>query len=270
MLCERLIASDVIRKVSLTGSTAVGTRILRLCAEHVKPASMELGGHSPVLVFADADIDRAAEACARAKFRNNGQVCIAASRFFAQESVFEAFSARFVEVTQSLRLGDGRDPRTDVGPLANLRRLESVAALVDDAVKGGATIRCGGRRAPQFTRGFYFEPTVMTDVKSDMRVMNDEPFGPIAPITSFSDLEDGLAKANATRYGLAGYVFTRDYRTVFAASEGLEVGLVGVNHLVIATAEAPFGGVKSSGFGREGGSEGIEAYSTVKYVNIQL
>lgn len=270
MVCARLIASEVIRKVTLTGSTEVGSKILRLCAEHVKPASMELGGHAPVLVFEDADVDRAAEVCARAKFRNNGQVCIAASRFFVQESVLERFTARFVEVTRSLRLGDGREPQTDVGPLANHRRLESVAALVQDAVAAGATLCCGGHRAQQFTRGFFFEPTVLTNVEGSMRIMNDEPFGPIAPITGFTNLEDSLARANSTPYGLAGYVFTRDARTAFLASEGLEVGLVGVNHLVIATAEAPFGGVKKSGFGREGGREGIEAYSTSKYVNIQL
>jgi succinate-semialdehyde dehydrogenase/glutarate-semialdehyde dehydrogenase len=269
-ISRHLIRSPVIRKVSLTGSVEVGQQILRLCAEGVKAVSMELGGHSPVLVFEDADIDRAAETCARGKFRNNGQVCIAASRFYVQESVKERFVERFKAVTESLRVGDGRDPATDIGPLANRRRLEATEALIGDAVGKGAIVACGGHRPEGFDRGFFFRPTVLVDVDDGMDIMHREPFCPVAPITAFSGLEDGLAKANATEFGLAGYVFTRSTRTAFLASEGLEVGMVGVNNLVIAAAEIPFGGVKKSGFGREGGSEGIEAYSVTKYVNILL
>ena len=269
-ISKYLIESDVIRKVSLTGSVPVGTLILKLCAERIIPASMELGGHSPVLVFDDADVEQAAEIAARGKFRNMGQVCIAASRFYVEQSVANLFINRFVEVTKSLKIGRGCQAETEVGPLANQRRLDAVEALVADAVSKGATVRHGGRRAPGFDRGFFYEPTVLCDVDQSMAVMTDEPFGPIAPITTFTDLDDALAKANATEFGLAGYIFTSNTRTAFLAAEGLEVGMVGVNNLVIATAEAPFGGIKASGFGREGGSEGIEAYTNTKYVNIRL
>jgi succinate-semialdehyde dehydrogenase/glutarate-semialdehyde dehydrogenase len=269
-ISRHLITSPEIRKVSLTGSVQVGQQILKLCAEQVKAVSMELGGHSPVLVFEDADIEGAAEVCARGKFRNNGQVCIAASRFYVQESVFERFVGKFKEVTESLRVGNGKDPATDVGPLANPRRLEATEALVRDAVSKGAVVVCGGRRPEASDRGFFYRPTVLAEVNDSMNIMHEEPFCPVAPITTFTDLEEGLAKANATDFGLAGYVFTKNTRTAFLASEGLDTGMVGVNNLVIAAAEIPFGGVKKSGFGREGGSEGIESYTVTKYINILL
>ena len=269
-ISKHLIESNVIRKVSLTGSVPVGTQVLKMCAERIIPASMELGGHSPVLVFDDADVEQAAELTARAKFRNMGQVCICASRFYVQEAVAERFTKRFVEVVKSLKIGNGRDPATDVGPLANQRRVDATSALIADAKSKGANVCCGGRRAEGFERGFFYEPTVLSDVDTSMAVMTEEPFGPIAPITTFTDLEDGLAKANATEFGLAGYVFTSNTKTAFLAAEGLDVGMVGVNNLLIASAEAPFGGIKASGFGREGGSEGIEPYSVTKVVNILL
>jgi len=270
LVSRHLIASDVVRKVSLTGSVPVGREILRLCADGIKPVSMELGGHAPVLVFADADVDTAAQVAARAKFRNNGQVCIAASRFYVQADIAERFTQRFVAVAQSLRLGDGRDPQTDVGPLANVRRMAAAESLVADALAHGATLRCGGQRAAGFARGFYFEPTVLSDVTAAMRVLCEEPFCPIAPIATFAAFDDAIAQANASPYGLAGYVFTNDTSTAFRAAEALEVGMVGVNNLVIAAAEIPFGGIKQSGFGREGGSEGIDAYTITKYVNLRL
>ncbi|MFH1539985.1 MAG: NAD-dependent succinate-semialdehyde dehydrogenase [bacterium] len=270
MISRHLISSDVVRKVSLTGSVPVGREILRLCADQIKAVSMELGGHSPVLVFEDADVEQAAEIAARGKFRNNGQVCIAASRFFVQESVADRFIAKFKEITESLKLGNGREPGTDVGPLANMRRLEATEALVSDAVGKGAVVACGGGRAEEFKKGFYFRPTVLTNVDTSMNIMTEEPFCPIAPITTFTNLDDALEKANATEYGLAGYIFTKNTKTAFLASEGLDVGMVGVNNLVIASAEIPFGGVKKSGFGREGGSEGIESYTVTKYINILL
>lgn len=269
-ISSRLIASDVIRKVSLTGSIPVGQELLRLCAENVKPASMELGGHAPALVFRDADLDSAVEACVLGKFRNAGQVCSSASRFYVDEPIFEQFVGRFVDRVRRLKVGPGLDPTTEVGPMANERRLENIEALVQDAMDRGADLRLGGHRSPHFSRGLYFEPTVLTDVENTMELMRVEPFGPVAPITVMSGLEDGLEKANATPYGLTGYVFTRDLRTAFLAAEGLEVGLVGVNNVVIATAEAPFGGVKQSGFGRESGAEGIEDYTVSKYVNMLL
>jgi succinate-semialdehyde dehydrogenase/glutarate-semialdehyde dehydrogenase len=269
-ISRHLIASPIVRKVSLTGSVPVGRALLHLCAEQVKPVTMELGGHAPVLVFLDADVEKAAETCARGKFRNNGQVCIAASRFFVHEEVAERFTARFVETVRALRVGDGREEGVDVGPLSNRRRLDAVRALIEDAVKRGAHLRAGGDRPKERPRGFFFQPTVLSQVDASMRVMNEEPFGPVAPIATFRTMDEALARANSTDYGLAGYVFTRDTRTAFLASEGLEVGMVGVNRLVIATAEAPFGGVKSSGYGREGGIEGIEGYTITKYINVGL
>lgn len=270
LISKRLIQSDVIRKVSLTGSVPVGKEILRQCAQVMKPASMELGGHAPVLVFADADVEQAAEVVARGKFRNNGQVCIAASRFYVQSSVAERFTERFVEVVRSLKLGDGRDPQTDVGPLANQRRRDAIEALVADAVDKGATVRCGGRRPAGFDRGFYYEPTVLQNTRPEMKLMSDEPFGPVAPISTFDTLDDAIERANDTPFGLAAYVFTSSLATAHLASERLEAGMIGVNNLVIATAEAPFGGIKQSGFGREGGSEWVDAYTVTKYINMLL
>jgi succinate-semialdehyde dehydrogenase/glutarate-semialdehyde dehydrogenase len=270
MISEHLISSDIIRKVTLTGSVPVGQRVLSLCAEGIKSVSMELGGHSPVLVFADADIETAAQVCARGKYRNNGQVCIAASRFYVQEEVAERFIKKFSEVTRSLVIGDGRDPKTDVGPLANKRRLAATEELVTDAVKKGAKVESGGKRPEKLTLGFYFEPTVLSHVDPSMNIMNDEPFCPVAPIMTFRDIDDAVAKANATEFGLAAYIFTKDTRTAFLAAEGVEAGMVGVNTLLLAAAEIPFGGVKKSGFGREGGSEGIESYTVTKHINIKL
>ena len=270
MICRKLLGSPVIRKVSLTGSVPVGQEILRQAAEGIKTVSMELGGHSPVLVFPDADVETAAELCARGKYRNNGQVCIAASRFYVHEDVVDRFTARFVEVTSSLVLGDGRQPGVDVGPLANRRRLEATEELVQDALDQGAALAYGGHRPEGMVRGFYFVPTVLTNVDTSMRLMTEEPFCPIAPITTFRELDEVIEKANATEFGLAAYVFTTSTRTAFLSAERLEVGMVGINNLVLATAEAPFGGVKLSGYGREGGTEGIEAYTVAKYVNIKL
>jgi len=269
-ISRHLIGSDVIRKVTLTGSVPVGAELLRLAADGIKSVSMELGGHAPVLVFPDADVERAARLCARGKFRNSGQVCIAASRFLVHEDVAERFTEAFVAETRTLRLGDGRDPRTDVGPLTTRRRLEATHALVADAAARGATVRTGGAPADDLPGECFYRPTVLTGVRDDMRVMAEEPFGPIAPIAAFATFAEAIARANATPYGLAGFVFTEDLATAFRAAEELDVGMVGVNELTIATAEAPFGGVKRSGFGREGGSEGLDDYTVVKYVNMRL
>ncbi len=267
---RHLLGSSVVRKATLTGSVPVGREILRLCAERLIPASMELGGHAPVLVFPDADPEAVAETCARGKFRNMGQVCIAATRFAVHESIADRFAARFVEVARGLRIGDGRDPKTEVGPLANRRRLEAVEAFVQDAASQGARVLCGGRRPAERRRGFFYEPTVFDRVGPAARLMREEPFGPLAPIVTFSGFGDAIAFANATEYGLAAYVFTNDLRTAFRASEALEVGMVGVNQLLLSTAEIPFGGVKQSGFGREGGSEGVESYTVTKHVHVRL
>jgi succinate-semialdehyde dehydrogenase / glutarate-semialdehyde dehydrogenase len=224
-----------------------------------------------VLVFADVDLDSVVELGVAAKFRNCGQVCISPSRFFVQRPVAADFVLRLAKRVAALRVGDPRHAGTDVGPLASARRRDAVEGLVTEAVAHGATLVTGGHRCdPAGTgRGFFFEPTVLEGVDRSMTIMRDEPFGPLAPVATFTDLADGLAQANATPYGLAGYVFTNDLSTAIAASEDLEVGMVGVNHFALATAEAPFGGVKQSGFGREGGSEGIEPYLVAKYVNLR-
>lgn len=267
---RHLISSDIVRKVSLTGSVPVGIQLLKLAAGGMKDVSMELGGHAPVLVFPDTDIERAATVAAQGKFRNAGQVCIAASRFLVHSSVAEDFTRAFVQETGKLQLGDGRDPGTDVGPLSTAGRRQAVQELIDDAVSRGASVRTGGGPAAGFQTGYFFSPTVLTGADPGMRVMREEPFGPIAPITTFDTFEEAIAIANATPYGLGGFVFTDDLSTAFRASEELEVGMVGINHLTIATAEAPFGGVKQSGFGREGGTEGIDDYTVTKYLNMKL
>ncbi|QGN31586.1 NAD-dependent succinate-semialdehyde dehydrogenase [Microlunatus sp. Gsoil 973] len=270
LISERLIDSGSIRKISLTGSVPVGRQLLRQAADRIIPTTLELGGHAPVLVFDDVDVSKAAEMCARTKFRNCGQVCISPSRFFVQESVADQFAHEVTQYARGLKIGSGVEPGTDVGPLTNARRLAAVEALVTDAVDRGAAVTIGGRRPPGLSRGYFYEPTVLTGVTTEMDVMHQEPFGPILPIATFSDVADGVALANATPYGLAGYVFTDRTRLAFEVSEALEVGMVGVNNMVIATAEAPFGGIKDSGFGREGGAEGIEPYLVTKYVNIAI
>lgn len=270
MISAELIGSPTIRKVSLTGSVPVGRQLLQQAANKIIPATLELGGHAPVLVFDDFDVEKAAEICARTKFRNCGQVCISPTRFFVQEPLVEKFTAAVTRYVGGLKIGRGAETDTDVGPLTNSRRLAAIEAMVQDAVDRGASIAAGGRRPPGLQRGYFYEPTVLTGVTTEMDVMREEPFGPILPIAPFTDAEDGIAQANTTPFGLAGYVFTDRTRLAFEVSEALEVGMVGVNNMVIATAEAPFGGIKESGYGREGGAEGIDPYLVTKYVNIAL
>lgn len=269
-IAEQLIRSPIVRKVSLTGSTPVGKQILRLCADGVKKASMELGGHAPVLVFEDADVIAAAEACAAAKFRNCGQVCASPSRFFVQEAAYDKFSTRFAEVARSLKLGRYDEPGVNIGPLANSRGLEHTKKLVQDALSRGAELLAGGKPPADRNRGYFFEPTVLGRVNDDALIMQDEPFAPVAPITPFKTFDEVIARANATPFGLTGYLFSRSQRTATLAAEALEVGMVGVNELGIASAEMPFGGVKESGMGREGGSLGIKDYLEAKFIKTRL
>jgi succinate-semialdehyde dehydrogenase / glutarate-semialdehyde dehydrogenase len=269
-ISERLVAAPAIRKVSLTGSVPVGRQIAMQAAERLVPVSLELGGHSPVLVLDDVAAEDVGRTAAEGKFRNAGQVCIAASRFLVLESVAERFVDAFVDRTRALEVGDGRTPGVEMGPLEAPARIHTTESLLEDALAGGAELVCGGGRPDGYDRGYFFEPTVLTGVTDAMAVMRTEPFGPIAPITTCASWEEAVDIANAVPYGLAGFVFTRDLRAAFEVSEALEVGMVGVNHLTVATAEAPFGGVKSSGMGREGGSEGIDAYTVTKYINMKL
>jgi succinate-semialdehyde dehydrogenase/glutarate-semialdehyde dehydrogenase len=269
-IAEQLIRSPIVRKVSLTGSTPVGKQLLHLCADGVKKATMELGGHAPVLIFEDADIETAAEACAKAKFRNCGQVCASPSRFYVQEGAYERFAKRFVEVATQLSIGRFDKPGSDFGPLANLRGLDHSKRIVSDAIARGAKLLTGGKQPMGIASGFFFEPTVLGDVPDDATIMIEEPFAPIAPLARFSNLEDVLARANATPFGLTGYVFSRDLRTATLAADALEVGMVGINEVSIASADAPFGGIKESGMGREGGSLGIKDYLEAKFIKTRL
>lgn len=269
-IASHLIASPIVRKVSLTGSTQVGKQILRLAAEGIKKVSMELGGHAPVLVFDDVDPRWAAETVARAKFRNCGQVCISPSRFFVHERIYEPFCDAFATVAKSLAIGPGSDPRSEIGPLANARGLRHAKSLVDDALGAGARLLAGGKQPASHERGYFFEPTVLADVPPNARIMSDEPFVPIAPIVAFNDFDQVIESANAVPFGLAGYVFSASLRTATLAAEALECGMVGVNEMLLACAEAPFGGVKHSGMGREGGALGIRDYLEPKYIRTKL
>lgn len=265
-----LMASTVVRKVSLTGSTEVGKLMIRQSADTVKKLSMELGGHAPVIVFGDVDAEKTAETLAVAKYRNAGQVCVSPSRFYVHESHKQKFAARFAEVAKSLKLGSGLEDGVDMGPVATRRRLDDIEKLVEDTKAEGANLLAGGRRPAGFNRGFFYEPTVFDNVRDDGRLMTEEPFGPVAPITSFGDFDEVIERANSLEMGLAGFVFTSSQKTAHAASAALETGMVGVNTLAIATAEAPFGGIKQSGFGREGGSIGIKDYLDVKLTSMVM
>jgi succinate-semialdehyde dehydrogenase/glutarate-semialdehyde dehydrogenase len=243
---------------------------MRQCAEHLQVPTLELGGHAAVLVFADADLDTAVDRCVTAKFRNAGQVCLAPSRFYVEEPVAAAFTERFVERTRALRVGPGTEPGVDVGPLANSRRLAATEALVADAVYHGAEVLCGGYRPEGLGNGWFYAPTVLGGVPSDIELMTSEPFAPIAPLLTFLGLDEGIRLANSTSFGLAAYAFTRDLTTATLATERLEAGVVGINTCLTSTVEAPLGGVKASGFGLENGVEGIDAYTVSKYAQVHL
>ncbi len=264
VISAKLLESKKVRKISLTGSTEVGKLLIKQSADTVKKLSMELGGHAPVIVFEDADAENAAETLATGKYRNCGQVCVSPSRFYLHESVKDRFTKRFVEVTKALRVGNGLDEGVDVGPMATAKRLAEIEEMVEDTKKEGATLLAGGQRPAGFNRGFFFEPTVFDDVSDQGRLMTEEPFGPVAPLTSFRDFDEVMERANSLDMGLASYVFTKSQKWAQAASEAMEAGMVGVNTMALATAEAPFGGIKESGFGREGGSLGIKDYLDVK------
>ncbi len=263
-ISEHLIASPLIRKVSFTGSVPVGKHLTKLAADGMKRTTMELGGHSPVIVFGDADPEKSAEIAAAGKFRNAGQVCISPTRFYVQENNYDRFVKRFVDYAKNLKLGDGLADGTTMGPLANPRRLDAMEGFVADAKKRGAEIRTGGGRAGN--QGFFFAPTVVTDLPDDCRLMTEEPFGPLAPITPFKTFDEVVARANGLPFGLAAYTFTSSTRTANLISDALEAGMVGVNSLAISTPETPFGGMKESGYGHEGGVEGLEAYTQKKLV----
>jgi succinate-semialdehyde dehydrogenase/glutarate-semialdehyde dehydrogenase len=259
-----LIRSPIVRKVSFTGSTAVGKQVAALAASQMKRMTMELGGHAPVLVFDDADLDRAADILARFKMRNAGQVCISPSRFFVQRNAYDRFVARFVEITRSLKVGDGLEDGVDMGPLVHDRRVAAMESFMEDVHQRKGEVLTGGARIG--TRGAFFAPTIVTGLQADARLMYEEPFGPIAPIAPFDTFEDGIRLANALPYGLSSYVFTESLKTATRASNALETGMVNINHYGSGAAEMPFGGVKDSGLGSEGGAESFDGYLVTKFV----
>jgi succinate-semialdehyde dehydrogenase/glutarate-semialdehyde dehydrogenase len=264
LVSETLIAHDAIRKASFTGSVAVGQRLGALCAARVKRFTAELGGHAPVIVCEDAELDFVLKLALPAKFRNAGQVCASPIRFLVHRSHHQRFARRFTEAAQALRLGPGLDAATQMGPLTHARRLDDMARFVDDALGHGARLLCGGRRAAR--PGWFFEPTVIADAPPTSRVMQQEPFGPIALLQPFDTLDEAIALANALPYGLGAYAFTRGLDAAHRLAEEIEAGMVGINHFGISQPETPFGGVKHSGIGSEMGAEGLLAYTDVKLV----
>lgn len=261
---DYLIRSPISRKVSFTGSVPVGKQLASLAGAHMKRVTMELGGHSPVLVFEDADIDRAATMLAKFKIRNAGQVCVSPTRFYVQKSVYDKFVAKFTDVLKGIKVGNGMDAGVEMGPLAHARRVPAISRFVEDARKRGGEIVMGGD--PIAGKGFFFPPTVITGLKDDAMLMTEEPFGPIAPIVPFSDTDEVLTRANSLPFGLSSYVFTNSLQTATKVSNALEAGMVNINHFGSALPETPFGGIKDSGIGSEGGAETFEGYLVTKFV----
>ncbi|MEO7077555.1 MAG: aldehyde dehydrogenase family protein, partial [Rhodococcus sp. (in: high G+C Gram-positive bacteria)] len=257
-----------VRKLSFTGSTEVGRVLLREAADQVVNCSMELGGNAPFLVFDDADLSAALDGAMIAKMRNAGEACTAANRFYVHESLAQEFSDKLAKRMGAMVVGNGLEDGVTVGPLITAKAVAKVTELVDDAKERGATVMCGGSAGDG--EGFFYPPTVLTGVPADADLVREEIFGPVAAIQTFTDEQDAIDRANDTEYGLASYFFTRDFSRVMRVSEGLDYGMVGVNQGIISNPAAPFGGVKASGFGREGGFEGIEEYLETKYVGLAL
>jgi succinate-semialdehyde dehydrogenase / glutarate-semialdehyde dehydrogenase len=264
-ISEYLIPHPVIRKISFTGSTVVGKHLAALAGQHMKRATMELGGHAPVIVFDDANVEAAAKTMAFMKYRNAGQVCISPTRFLVQEGVYKSFVEKFVAASKNLKVGDGLEPGITMGALANPRRSRAMEANVDDAHKHGGNVRTGGHRIGD--KGNFFEPTVVTELANDAKAMNEEPFGPLAVINPFRSFDDAVIEANRLPFGLAAYAWTNSAKTANAIASQVETGMITINHLGLALPEVPFGGVKDSGYGSEGGSEAIEAYLNPKFVS---
>jgi succinate-semialdehyde dehydrogenase/glutarate-semialdehyde dehydrogenase len=259
-----LCTNPKVRKVTFTGSTEVGRILMRQCAHDIKKLSLELGGNAPFIVFDDANLDKAVEGALIAKYRNSGQTCVCANRIYVQSGVLKAFSDKLVAATKALKVGDGAADGVAIGPLIDQAALEKVEEHVADAVAQGARVITGGKRSA--LGGSFYEPTVMTGVKSGMKILTEETFGPVAPLISFETVDEAIELANDTEFGLAAYFYSRDMSTVWKVAEGLESGMVGINTGLISTAEAPFGGIKSSGLGREGSKYGIDEFLEIKYL----
>ena len=263
---KEMCANPLVRKLSFTGSTRVGKLLLKQCADTVKKVSMELGGNAPFIVFDDADIDAAVEGAISSKFRNAGQTCVCSNRIFVQSSVYDTFVLKFRDAITKLKVGNGLEESTVIGPLIDSRAVEFIGSLVNDAKSLGAKVSAGGNKLQIPGSDLFYEPTVLTDVNKNMKVFSEEIFGPIAPVFKFETEEEVIALANDTPYGLASYFYGRDYARIWRVSEALEYGMVGINTGMISTTLAPFGGIKESGFGREGSKYGMDDYLEIKYL----
>ena len=269
-ISSQLISSDIVKKVSITGSTRVGKLILKLAADKVQRVTMELSGHSPFIVFDDVDIKKVVDMAITAKFRNSGQVCISPSRFYIHENKKDAFTKLFVEKTIKLKIGNGLDENVQLGPMTTKKRLNEIEELVEKTKKEGAKVLCGGKKPADFNKGYFYEPTVFDNVTDDFTIMRQEPFGPLAPITTFKDFDEVIERSNKHELGLASYIYTNSMEKAHKTSELMETGVVAVNTPVVAVAEAPFGGIKQTGYGREGGTMGIKDYLNIKYTHLGI
>ncbi len=264
-ISEYLIPHPIIRKMSFTGSTAVGKQLAAIAGAHMKRVTMEVGGHAPSIVFGDADVDLAAKLLATAKLRNAGQVCVSPTRLLVQKEVYSEFVGKFTEGVRAAKIGDGLEAGTQMGPMANPRRIAAMETFIGDAVQNGATLKTGGHRIGN--KGNFFAPTVLIDVPKTARIMNEEPFGPVAVINPFRTFDEVVEEANRLPYGLAAYAYTRSAKTAQAIAASVETGMISINHHGLALPEVPFGGVKDSGYGSEGGSEALEAYLVTKFIS---
>jgi succinate-semialdehyde dehydrogenase / glutarate-semialdehyde dehydrogenase len=264
-ISEYLIPHPVVRKISFTGSVPVGKHLASLAGLHMKRATMELGGHAPVLVFDDVDTDAVATLTSGLKYRNAGQVCISPTRFFVHEKAYDKFVGKFVDLAKGIKVGDGLEPDSKMGALANPRRVNAMQSIMTDLQEKGGKVATGGNRIGN--QGNFFEPTVVTDVPANARILSEEPFGPVAVMIRFKDTDDMLKQANSLPFGLASYAFTHDAKTATKVADGLDAGMVTINHQGLALPEMPFGGIKDSGYGHEGGAEGLQVYLAQKIVS---
>ena len=269
-ISSELIKSDIIKKISITGSTRVGKLILKQASEKVQRVTMELSGHSPFIVFDDVDLNEVTDMAISAKFRNNGQVCISPSRFFIHESKKKEFTSLMIEKTKKLKIGNGIDKNVSLGPMTTKQRLDGIEKLVEITKREGAKVLLGGRRPKGFNKGFFYEPTIFDNVEDNFTIMKEEPFGPLVPILSFKNFDEVIKRANNNDLGLCSYIYTNDLEKAHTASELMETGCVAVNTPVVAVAEAPFGGIKQTGYGREGGSMAIKDYLNIKYTHLGI
>ena len=269
-ISSELISSDIVKKISITGSTRVGKLILKQAADKVQRVTMELSGHSPFIVFDDVDLNKVTDMAIAAKFRNNGQVCISPNRFYIHESKKDEFANLMVQKTKELKIGNGMDKATCLGPLTTKQRLDGVEKLVEITKKEGAKVLLGGQRPAGFNKGYYFEPTIFDDIKDNFTIMKEEPFGPLVPLLTFKSFDEVIERANKNDLGLCSYIYTNSLEKANRASEQMETGCVAINTAAVAVAEAPFGGIKQTGYGREGGSTAIKDYLNIKYTHFGI